>query len=142
MPHVHHRNPSHRRFPRSWARVRQLAARQDRAVAEPGFRKVGQAAAAGPFALARRLLARVSRLLLAKGAQEGERSATHAPGREARLLAVASKLEAILDELDELGVQRIAIDVCMALERLRERLAADDGEGLQPKQRDGLNTQV
>jgi hypothetical protein len=44
---------------------------------------------------------------------------------EVRLRAVAVRLEAILDELDVLGAQRIAIDVCMALERVRARLNAD-----------------
>lgn len=46
--------------------------------------------------------------------------------RKARLHNLAVKLEAILGELDDLGAQRIAIDVCMALERVRLHLAADD----------------
>ena len=114
----------------------------NRADGRPGFREAGQAAAAGPFALARRLLARVLGLLPVRIAQGGVGSAARPPSREARLLAVASKLEAILDELDELGVQRIAIDVCMALERLRENLAADDAEGSQPEQREGFEARV
>lgn len=50
-------------------------------------------------------------------------------GREARLHNLSVKLEGILGELDDLGAQRIAIDVCMALERVRAHLAAADDAG-------------
>ena len=48
------------------------------------------------------------------------------PGsREARLRDVAGKLGAILAALDDLGMQRAAIDVCMAHERIRARIDDD-----------------
>ncbi|QGN54094.1 hypothetical protein [Novosphingobium sp. Gsoil 351] len=56
---------------------------------------------------------------------------TAPPTRDARLHALARKLESILDELDELGAQRVAIDVCMALERIKVQLA-DEGDAPAP----------
>jgi len=41
-------------------------------------------------------------------------------------MSIAHRLEAILGELDDLGLQRIAIDVCMALERMKARIAEGD----------------
>lgn len=46
--------------------------------------------------------------------------------RRARLQSIALRLEAILDELDKLGSQRTAIDVCVALERIRAQFADCD----------------
>jgi len=46
--------------------------------------------------------------------------------RRIRLRSIAHRLEAILAELDDLGLQRIAIDVCMALERVKARIAEGD----------------
>lgn len=52
---------------------------------------------------------------------------TAAPaGRQARLQDLASRLAAILDELDALGLQRTAIDVCMALESVKAQIAGCD----------------
>lgn len=45
--------------------------------------------------------------------------------RNDRLRALAARLEAILDELDAVGAQRVAIDVCMALERIKATLAVE-----------------
>lgn len=72
------------------------------------------------------LVARFRGLLLQLPSQRGSQASAVQPSREARLKAVAFKLEAILDELDEIAAQRIAIDVCMALERVRLALAAGD----------------
>ena len=59
------------------------------------------------------------------------RPAEQAPGsRRAHLRSIASRLETILGELDELGLQRTAIDVCMAVDRIKGHLAdcnLDDG---------------
>ena len=44
------------------------------------------------------------------------------PSREDRLQNLGFRLESILAELDELGLQRSAIDVCSALERIKARI--------------------
>ena len=45
------------------------------------------------------------------------------PFREDRLQNLGFRLESILAELDELGLQRSAIDICSALERIKARIA-------------------
>ena len=42
--------------------------------------------------------------------------------RRARLHAIVGNLEATLEELDELGLERSAIDVCMALDRVKSHI--------------------
>lgn len=78
----------------------------------------------GMRALVLRLLESVARTVRrGYGAGPGATVAI-APTRCQRLRNVAFSLEALLDELDELGAQRIAIDVCMALERVKAQLAS------------------
>lgn len=45
------------------------------------------------------------------------------PSHQDRLENLRFRLESILAELDDLGLQRPAIDVCIALERIKARIA-------------------
>ena len=49
------------------------------------------------------------------------------PDRDERLRNLVASLQGALDELDELGVSRVAIDICEAIERIKLELAAGGG---------------
>ena len=66
----------------------------------------------------------LSRLLRIEDGAIGRRA--ERPPRELHLASIAQRLEVILGELDDLSLQRISIDVCMALDRVRAQLADRD----------------
>ena len=125
---MRHSQDTPSRFPRGWAPVHRL-----RADGENIGTPVGRPA---PLPLSAAIsvskkprtgvLCRLRALLAPRIGQGSDRPWAPQPSREARLQSVAFKLECILDELDEIDAQRIAIDVCMALERVRAQLATTD----------------
>lgn len=80
-------------------------------------------AARGWFGRFRRVLASVG---LTKLQPRPPRADAPPASQRARLESIALRLEAILGELDDLGSQRTAIDVCVALERIRGQIADRD----------------
>lgn len=125
---MRHSQDTPSRFPRGWARVHRLRAEGENIgtpVGRPAPTPLGAAISVSKKPRTG-VLSRLRALLAPKIGQGGDRPWAPQPSREARLQIVAFKLESILDELDELGAQRIAIDVCMALERVKAHLAAAD----------------
>ena len=59
------------------------------------------------------------------------------PSHQDRLQNLRFRLESILAELDELGLQRSAIDICSALERIKTRIA--DGTASDQASEDNLS---
>jgi hypothetical protein len=86
-------------------------------VPTPGLEQPGSARPT-PF---RKLLVRLR--LAARPADPLPYGARIVAERDRRLPAIADRLEAILDELDQLEAWREASDVCSAIERLRARSA-------------------
>ena len=125
---MRHRSGTPSHFPRAWARVHRLGANGGTVGMAAGgtlsrpsaaARSNSRGSAKGFLCLLRSLFSRLT-------GRPGSPACAAQPSREARLQAIAFKLETILDELDEIGAQRIAIDVCMALERVKAQLVADD----------------
>lgn len=66
----------------------------------------------------------IARAVFGAGARRAQLRDAPEISRRTRLITVARHLETVLDELDALGSQRTAIDICMALERIRLQIAA------------------
>ena len=112
------------RFPLTLQRLRSLGPSDvDDEVAEREALPLATGSRGKPI---RRLLVLFAELLPSRVTHRRQARVGATVMREDRLRTLASKLEAILDELDAVGAQRVAIDVCMALERIRATLAAEE----------------
>ena len=122
---MNHSRPGPRRFQRNWSGARQSDAQSD----SPACRRRAEASNGKlqSFPIIGSMLAWLAPLLNPRPVRFAQKPAASFVDDKVRLQTVAVKLEALLDELDDLGFQRIAIDVCMALERVQAKLAESDG---------------